>query len=177
MFGSSLTTPDSPDERLAYDVGRALARGGFIVCNGGYGGTMEASARGAKEAGGKTIGIITRFFARSKPNPWIDRVITVDTVMDRLLKLLDTGDGYVVLRGGTGTLLELAAAWELMNKGVIVRKPIVAVGEFWGTVLNTLKQELVHEKREDSSELVSLAHTPEECTDLLIHRLGIRYEA
>ena len=177
VFGSSSAAEESAEEKLAYETGRALAQSGFIVCNGGYGGTMEASARGAKEAGGSTIGVITHFYPNMRANRWIDQVISVDTMFDRLLKLIATGDGYVVLRGGTGTLLELATAWEMMNKNVLGRKPIVAIGDFWNPVVTFLKEELLHEGREESSKLVSIARTPSECAELLIHKLGIRHEA
>ncbi len=177
VFGSSSAPPGSPEEKLAYETGMALARAGFVVCNGGYGGTMEASARGAKEAGGSTIGIITRFYPDKQANRWIDQVISVRTMFDRLLKLIATGDGYVVLRGGTGTLLELASAWEMMNKDPFRRKPIITIGDFWNPVLTFVKEELRHVGREESSELVSVANTPSECVELLVHKLGIRYEA
>ena len=177
VFGSSSVETGTSEEKIAYETGKTLAKAGFIVCNGGYGGTMEASARGAKEAGGNTIGIITKFYPTMRANRWIDQVINVDTMLDRLLRLITTGDGYVVLRGGTGTLLELAASWEMMSKRVLMRKPVVAMAPFWNPVVRFLKEELLQEGRPESSELVTVAHTPEECVDLLIHKLGIRYEA
>ena len=94
-----------------------------------------------------------------------------------LLKLIAMGDGYVILRGGTGTLLELAAVWEMMNKGTIGRKPIVTLGEFWNGVIGTLRAELMYEGRPESSEIVTITRTPAECRDILIDKLGVRYEA
>jgi uncharacterized protein (TIGR00725 family) len=176
VFGSSSVEAGSLEERIAYETGKTLAEAGFVVCNGGYGGTMEASARGAKEAGGNTIGIITKYYPTMLANRWIDQVITVDTMVDRLLRLINTGDGYVVLRGGTGTLLELAASWEMMNKRVLMKKPVVAMAPFWDPVVRFLKEELLQEGRTESSELVTVARTPEECVGLLIHNLGIKHE-
>jgi uncharacterized protein (TIGR00730 family) len=156
---------------LATDVGKALALAGFTICNGGYGGTMEAAARGAREAQGHTIGVITKFFAGSAANAWIERVEIVETFVDRLMRLISLGDAYVVLKGGTGTLLELAAVWEMMNKNVLPQKPIVAVGGFWDGVLKTLQEELAREGPEHCADFVTAAATPSECAAFLKRRM------
>jgi len=172
VFGSSRPQPGQPEYDLAYDLGNELAREGFTICNGGYGGIMEASAHGAKDARGKTIGIICSAFAGGKANQWIDTTINNTTMVDRLLKLLATGDGYVVLKGGTGTLLELAAAWEFINKGMLARKPIVVVGGFWDEVVRTLKDELAWEGLESATRFVSIASSPTECVGILTAELS-----
>jgi len=177
LFGSSSLTTGSAEEALAFQAGRALADAGFWLCNGGYGGAMEASARGAKEAGGTTIGVVTSFYRHRKPNAWIDRVIEVETMVDRLLKLAAMGDAYVVLRGGTGTLFELAAVWEMMGKGVMPAKPLVIVGEYWKSLIAPIMDELHREGRGPSADLVFSARNPAECVAFLIHQLGVSYEA
>ncbi len=166
VFGSSRPLEGSPQYSLAYEVGEALAHAGFTVCNGGYGGTMTASSRGAKEAGGSTIGVTTAYFSKT-PNRWIDTVIVKETMIDRLLELVARGDGYVVLEGGTGTLLELACVWEFMNKSVIATKPIVTVGGFWDGVVETLKGELVYEGLENCTKYVNRVSTAVECVEVL----------
>jgi uncharacterized protein (TIGR00730 family) len=171
IFGSSQPKQGDPDFQLAHRVGTLLARSGFTICNGGYGGTMEATARGAKEAGGSTIGV-TMEFVKPQANQWIDKTIVVKTLVDRLMKLIELGDAYVVLRGGTGTLLELAAVWELMNKRVIKSRPVVVVGEFWNSTVETVKKELSLEGLEWSTKHVTTAKTPEECVRVLKELLG-----
>lgn len=173
VFGSARPAPGEPDYVAAYDVGAALGDAGFTVCNGGYGGTMEASARGAKDAGGRTIGVIAEEFLHRKANLWIDTVITVDTMVARMLELIRRGDAYVVLRGGTGTLLELAAVWEFMNKGMLAAKPIVAVGDFWEGVVRTVRGELAGEGRSAASAAVTLVGTAEECVDRVVRGLSL----
>ena len=167
IFGSSRPRPGDAEYILAHDIGARLAREGFTICNGGYRGIMEASARGAKEAGGQTIGITTGFFPGATANQWIDEAVCVPTLHERLLKLIERGDGYVVLKGGTGTLLELAASWEYMNKGVIKQKPIVVVGSFWDGIVDTLKQELGWEGLETCIRFVSVVATPADCVQRL----------
>jgi uncharacterized protein (TIGR00730 family) len=174
IFGSSRAGANDADYRLAYEVGRGVAECGLVVCNGGYGGTMEASARGAQEAQAstttqppRTIGVITRDVGGRTANQWIDKVVIVDTMFDRLLKLISLGDAYVVLKGGTGTLLELAAVWELMGKGSLQEKPIIVVGPFWNSVVTTLREELTWEGLVKCATYVTVVNSPNECAALL----------
>ena len=173
VFGSSRTRVGNTEYTLAYNIGASLAKAGLVVCNGGYSGIMEASAHGAKHAGGRTMGITTRSFAGLKANQWIDEEIPMETLIDRLMKLISVADGYVVLKGGTGTLLELAAVWELMNKSVTPKKPIVVVGDFWTSVVETLKKELASEGLQDSTHFVTVVQTPSECVEILKKKLGV----
>ena len=170
IFGSSRTQPGDTQYEIALELGKLLAQAGFTICNGGYGGTMEAAARGAKEAGGSTIGVTTEFVS-IQANPWIDRNIVVKTLTDRLLKLIELGDAYVVLRGGTGTLLELASVWELMNKKVIRERPMIVLGDFWSAAIETVKKELTIEGLEWSSQHVTLVRDADECVKVLKGRL------
>lgn len=127
IFGSSQIKEGKEEYKQALKLGALLAGAGHTVCNGGYGGVMEASARGAKEAGGKTIGVTTEEFG-GKANRWIDQEIHVKKWSERLFKLIELGDAYVVCDGGTGTLVELFVLWEMSNKK-FTKKPIVVLGE------------------------------------------------
>ncbi len=113
---------------------------GFAICTGAYGGTMEAVSRGAKEAGGKTYGVTAEFFLAAKANEWVDVEVRVKTWQDRLFEIIRLGDGFVACKGGTGTLAELAVAWEMMNKSVMPAKPFVALGEFWAPILQCVRE-------------------------------------
>jgi uncharacterized protein (TIGR00725 family) len=171
VFGSSRPRDGDPEYLEALEVGRALAREGFSVCNGGYGGIMEASARGAKESGGETIGITVESFARTA-NRWIDRELRKATLPERIAVLVDSADGYVVLKGGTGTLLELAYVWEFINKKFIPEKPIIIVGDFWTRVVETLKDELLWEGLGDCTKFIRRVESPRECAALLKQMLN-----
>ena len=161
VFGSSVPPQSSPDYVTAYECGRMLAMAGITVCNGGYGGTMEASSKGAQEAGGKTIGVTVSAWPR-RPNPWVHQLIKASSLIERLMKLVELGNAYVVLPGGTGTLLEFACVLELINKGTISPKPIVLVGDFWDGVLTALRNEPGLEGRNDCTRLVHKVRNPEE---------------
>ena len=145
IFGSSLPGEGTVAYEEARLLGRRLAESGFVVCNGGYRGLMEGSARGAREAGGHTIGVTCTIWPASA-NPWITEEIRTGSFLERLLALIERGDAYVVLPGGTGTLAELALVWEMMNKSSLAktvggRKPLVVVGEYWQSVIDCLGQE------------------------------------
>jgi uncharacterized protein (TIGR00730 family) len=170
IFGSSRPTEGDEEYQLAYEVGKQLSLAGFSVCNGGFGGIMEASARGAKEAGGKTIGV-TFNIKRRAANSWIDENIHVPALIDRMMKLVELGDAYVVLKGGTGTLLELAAVWEFINKGLLAEKPIVIIGDFWSGVVETLREELLWEGVGDCTKFIHCASSPVECALFLKQQL------
>jgi len=138
VFGSSRPEAGDPAYEEARALGQALARSGLAVCSGGYSGVMEAVSRGAKEAGGRTYGVTTDFFSRPV-NAWIDVELRKRTWEERLFSLVQKGDGFVACRGGTGTLLELALVWEMQNKAMISRKPLVVLGEFWRPVLDRIR--------------------------------------
>ncbi len=173
VFGSAVPAAGTSEYQVAYELGILLARSGFGVCNGGYGGTMEGSAQGAHDGGGTCIGVTTRYYSRSS-NPWITEVVETETPVERLLRLVDEGDGYVFLPGGTGTLLELAAVWEFMNKGITPRRPAVLLGDFWSEVVSTVKGGLEREGRTGSGDFIARANTPEECVRILSTVLKVK---
>jgi uncharacterized protein (TIGR00725 family) len=170
IFGSSRPREGEPEYLEALELGKELAQSGFVVCNGGYGGIMEASARGAKEAGGKTIGVTVDVFGKAA-NRWIDREIREHSLVDRLATLVNSADGYVIVKGGTGTLLELAYVWEFINKRFIPEKPIVIVGNFWTGVVDSLKDELLWEGLGDCTKFIQRVDSPQECALLLKGKL------
>ena len=139
VFGSGLPKWGDSHYAEAHTLGMELARRGFAVCTGGYGGVMEAACRGAKSAGGSTIGVTSNFFATSA-NAWIDKEICVKHWRDRLFQLVELGHGYVVCRGGTGTLVELAVVLEMINKKVMRARPVVTMGDFWRPVIQCVSK-------------------------------------
>ncbi|MGH9683863.1 MAG: LOG family protein [Candidatus Acidiferrales bacterium] len=174
VFGSSRPREGDWQYSTAHALGSELAAKGFIVCSGGYGGVMEAASRGAKEAGGETLGITASFFG-SHPNGWIDKEIRMKSWRDRLFELVKRGRGYVVCPGGTGTLAELAVVWELLNKNVVRARPLVVLGDFWQPVINRVREvERGHTSPwgEQEKSLVHIASTPTEAAAYLVAYLA-----
>ncbi len=144
-------------------LGKLLAKKGFIVVSGGFGGTMEDVSKGAKSAGGKTIGV-TYYKLKDRPykkaNEYIDEEIETKDIFERIDTMMKNSDAFIVLPGGTGTLLELAAVLEHINKGIMEQKPIIAIGNFWKTVIDRLKGEA-------RSDLVTFVDSTEEAAEKL----------
>jgi uncharacterized protein (TIGR00730 family) len=173
VFGSSRPREGDPDYEDARELGRILAENGFAVCSGGYGGVMAGVSRGAKEAGGKTYGVTAEFFS-AKVNPWIDVEVRVATWQERLFELIRLADGFVACKGGTGTLVELAVVWEMLNKSVMTPKPFAALGDFWQPILDRVREvELGHPAPwgEANTRLVHVAATPAAVAHHLRERL------
>jgi uncharacterized protein (TIGR00730 family) len=139
VFGSSRPKAGDVEYEEARELGKLLAQRGFAVCSGGFGGVMEGVSRGAKEGGGKTYGVTAEFFKR-KANDWVDTEVRMETWDERLFELIRLADGFAVCKGGTGTLVELAVVWEMLNKSVIAGKPIVVVGDFWQPILDRVRE-------------------------------------
>jgi uncharacterized protein (TIGR00730 family) len=131
VFGSGSAPPDDPVLVQAERLGKLLAEAGFTLVNGGYGGTMEAASRGARQAGGEVIGITMDLFApRLQPNHWLTKEHRVKDFFPRL-KQLASADAFVVLRGGIGTLTEATLVWSLLQTGQVSPRPFVFVGDGW----------------------------------------------
>ena len=139
VFGSGTAKEGSREFKMAYQLGYRLAQAGFTVANGGYGGTMLAAAQGAKAAGGRTVGVTTDDFPGSVKNPFIDREIRKPAWRERLHRLIDLGDGFAVLDGGTGTLAELLLVWEMGNKN-FHKKPVAVLGRRMKSAIKALKR-------------------------------------
>ena len=158
-------------------LGKLLAENGFEVITGGFGGPMEDVSRGAKEAGGKTTGVTYYKYKDVKyksANKYVDEEIRTENIFERIDVMMKTADAFIVLPGGTGTLLELAACLEKINKGLMPPKPVILLGDWWKGVLDRLSEEPVLNKGARSHfsalscrDLVRFVNTPEEAVKLI----------
>ena len=115
VFGSSRTAPGSLAWAQAEAWGRIAAEHGFAVASGGYGGSMEAVSRGAKDAGGLVIGVTAPdlFKSRSGANAHVDLELPAPTLTGRIERILEVSRAALALPGGLGTLTEILVAWNL----------------------------------------------------------------
>jgi uncharacterized protein (TIGR00730 family) len=151
VFGSSRARPGDGEYADAQRLGELLGERGWTLCNGGHEGTMEAAARGAKERGGRTIGVTISMYQPPNRNAWLDQEIVAESLFARLEQLVTLGEAYVVLRGGIGTLLELALVWNLVQSPEYAQKPILLVGPSWEQVAATLRAALPMRREESRS--------------------------
>ena len=133
VYGSAGAAPGDPDWQVAHAVGRALAEGGYGVLSGGYGGVMEACSQGAAEVGGHVMGAEVGLFKQRglQLNRWVGERVPFETLRERLYFLVQRPDAFVVLRGGVGTLSEMALIWSLLQVGELPARPYVLVGPMW----------------------------------------------
>jgi len=165
VFGSGSAPAGHPVLAQAEWLGRMLAEAGFVLICGGYGGTMEAASRGARQAGGKVIGVTLDLFApRLLPNRWLTVEQRVSDFFPRLQRL-SSADGFVILRGGVGTLTEATLVWTLLQTGQITPRPFLFVGEDWHRLFRALRAETFVTERDLA--LVRVVGTVEEAVALL----------
>ena len=173
VFGGSRVEPDTEEYLAALELGRALATRGFGVVTGGYNGVMEAVSRGAREAGGTTIGVTVDVIARNferATNAYVDQEVRTAQLLERIDKMVELGSAYVVLPGGAGTLAELGVVWNLALIGAMHGKPIVVVGTGWERVLRTMIEQLHTIDRD--LEFLNFAKDVDGAVDVVAERLG-----
>jgi uncharacterized protein (TIGR00730 family) len=138
VFGAAFLQEGSTAWEEARRLGGRIAREGWVLANGAYGGAMTAASRGAAEAGGHTIGVTCETLARAgrRKNDWVREEIRCATVRERLCKLADIADAIVSLDGGIGTLTEIAFCWNQVQTGDLPPRPIVLLGSVWRKTFN-----------------------------------------
>jgi uncharacterized protein (TIGR00730 family) len=140
VFGSARIAPDHPWYAAAYETGRRFAEAGFAVITGGGPGLMEAANRGAREAGGLSIGCNIELPDEQHPNPYSNLSINFRYFFVRKTMFVKFADAFVIFPGGFGTLDELFEALTLVQTQKIHRFPIVLYGsEYWGGLLDWIR--------------------------------------
>lgn len=135
VFGSARFDEDHPHYILAREVGRRLAEAGYAVMTGGGPGIMEAANRGAKDAGGMSIGCNIVLPHEQQPNPYLDKFIEFKYFFVRKVMLVKYSQAFVVLPGGFGTMDELFESLTLIQTGKITHFPVVVMGrDYWRTL-------------------------------------------
>jgi uncharacterized protein (TIGR00730 family) len=135
VFGSARIGPGDPDYARALELGRRLAEAGFTVITGGGPGLMEAANRGAKLAGGRSIGCNIKLPLEQVPNPYLDQFVEFEHFFVRKAMLIKYSSAFVVLPGGFGTLDEAFEIATLIQTEKLSRFPVVAMGRtFWEPV-------------------------------------------
>ena len=146
VFGSARFDENHRYYRMARELGQELARRQYAVVTGGGPGIMEAANRGAKEAGGQSIGCNIILPYEQAPNPYLDRTLNFDYFFVRKVILVKYSVGFVLMPGGYGTLDEIFETVTLVQTGKIQRFPIVAVGkDYWQGMLDFISETIFRE--------------------------------
>jgi len=179
VFGSARFPEDHPHYRLARALGRRLAQDGYTVMTGGGPGIMEAANRGAKEAGGRSIGANIILPHEQGANLYMDRFMEFDHFFVRNVMLVKYSCAFVVMPGGFGTLDEVFETLTLMQTDKIYDFPVIAMGtEYWQPLQGFLRETLVNEStiHPDDLQLLRLTDSIDEAL-AWISASGCRAEA
>lgn len=171
FFGWSQSRPGDAVYEAARDVAFLCARHGLTVISGGFGGEMEAAAKGSREGGGKSVGVTfypalaTHFEAGKKASPYVDKEIKTTTYLERTLKLIALGDAFVAFNGGTGTISEWGMAWGLARIYFGHHKPVILYGKFWHEVVNVIERNMYI--RPEEKQVYRIVQSPHEALQAL----------
>jgi len=144
VFGSARFAEDHPYYALAREVGKRLAGLGFTVMTGGGPGIMEAANRGARDAGGRSVGCNIVLPEEQKLNPYLDVCVTFEHFFVRKVMLVKYSYAFVVMPGGFGTMDELFEALVLIQTNKIRHFPVILVRpSFWGGMTDWMRERLV----------------------------------
>jgi hypothetical protein len=182
VFGSARFKADHPYYDMARDLGARLARVGFTVLTGGGPGLMEAANRGAREAGGRSIGCNIELPTEQRPNPYLDRWITFRHFYVRKVMLVKYSYAFVALPGGFGTLDEMFEVATLVQTGKVKEFPIVLLGQdYWRPLTAFVRNRLMVEGTIDpgDAQILFTTDSVEEAVahvaDVGMRRFGLGY--
>ncbi len=172
VFGSARTKPDHPYYKLGEEVGRRLVERNYGVITGGGPGIMEAANKGARDAGGMSIGLNIVVPHEQEGNPYVDRDKSIDFnfFFVRKVMFVKYAMGFIVLPGGFGTMDELFESLTLIQTGKSTRFPVVLLGsDFWGGMVEWLSESVLgagHISPRDPN-LFTLTDDPTEAVEII----------
>jgi uncharacterized protein (TIGR00730 family) len=170
IFGSARFPEDHPHYSLARELGGALARAGFVVMTGGGPGIMEAANRGAREAGGLSVGCNIRLPREQKPNSYLDRFIELEHFFVRKVMLVKYSCAFIVMPGGFGTLDEAFEVITLVQTGKLERFPVISMGgQFWADLRAFAANTMLREGTisAEDADFIHDAATPEDAIRII----------
>lgn len=183
VFGSARFQEGHPYYALARSLGDGLARAGFTVMTGGGPGVMEAANRGAKEAGGSSVGCSIRLPREEFGNPYLDVMVQFHYFFVRKVMLVKYSYAYVVLPGGFGTMDEIFEAATLIQTGKMLDFPVVIMGrEYWSPLLDFLEHTMIPAGTIDrrDRDRIFVTDSPEEAVSHILRyattKAGLKWE-
>ena len=147
FFGDANISETDETYKAAFDVAEALAKEGYVIVDGGGPGVMKAATSGAVKGGGKTISVtFDPVNAPGYEGKYIGNVTDTEIVttnyIERMFKLMEYGDVFIIFKGGSGTISEFGAAWVLAKLYYGHHKPFILFGEFWTEVIDVLRRNM-----------------------------------
>jgi uncharacterized protein (TIGR00730 family) len=169
VFGSARFSEDHRYYQLARELGAGLAKAGYTVMTEGGPGIMEAANRGAKEAGGYSIGCNIQLPMEQKPNPYVDRFVEFEHFFVRKVMLVKYSSAFVLMPGGFGTLDELFEVTTLIQTQKLEAFPIICLGGEYGESLQKFFKDTLLTEGTVSKLDVDLIKNAESIEDVVHH--------
>jgi uncharacterized protein (TIGR00730 family) len=168
VFGSARTPRSDKEYEQARECGRALAEAGFAVVTGGGPGVMEAANRGAKDAGGFSVGFNIELPHEQGANPYVDVAVGFRHFYARKVMLVKAAEGFILFPGGFGTLDELFESVTLIQTDKVSRFPVSLIGvDYWRGLLDWVASRPLAEGKisPEDIDLVQLTDDVHEAVD------------
>ena len=144
VFGSARVAREHPDYEIGVQVGRGLVEAGYAVMTGGGPGIMESANRGAREAGGLSVGLGIELPFEQGMNEWVDLGVNFRYFFARKTMFVKYAQGFIVLPGGFGTFDELFEALTLVQTHKVTGFPIVLIGSaYWSGLMDWIRGPVV----------------------------------
>lgn len=170
IFGSARTQPGSPYYAMASDIASLMVKKDFAVITGGGGGIMEAANKGAREAGGTSVGLNITLPFEQEPNPFSNVKLQFNYFFIRKVMFVKYAMAYIIMPGGFGTLDELFESVTLIQTQRIKPLPVVLVGtSFWGGLVEWIKDTMLKEKNisPKDMDIFKMTDDPEEVVSII----------
>jgi uncharacterized protein (TIGR00730 family) len=171
VFGSARVKPDDAIYADAVEVGRRIAQAGFAVVTGGGPGVMEAANRGAREAGGVSVGFNIELPHEQHENRYLDLSLTFEHFYARKTMFVKAAEGFVIFPGGFGTLDELFESLTLIQTGKVLHFPVVLFDHgYWAPLLDWIRGRLLADGMisPEDLELLTVADDHAEAVQVLV---------
>lgn len=165
IFGSARIPETHGFYQDTKEMAKQLAQNGYTICTGGGPGLMMAGSQGAKEGGGKTLGLSIKLPHEQKPNDFLDENIMFQNFAQRKIVFSAVSNAYIVVPGGYGSLDELFEVLTLMQCGIIPKAPVVLYNKkYWSPLVDFIKQSLLKEEmiNQEDVNMFSIADSIEE---------------
>lgn len=172
IFGSARSKPRDKFYKDAVQISKELTQKGFGIITGGGPGIMEAANKGAKEGGGRSVGLNINLPHEQHPNKYIDldKLLNFDYFFVRKVMFVKYSQGFVVMPGGFGTMDEFFESITLIQTHKIIQFPVVLYSsEYWGGLIDWMKKTMLkynHISPEDF-DIFKVVDTVQEVVDYI----------
>jgi uncharacterized protein (TIGR00725 family) len=168
FFGDGMAQKSDEHYQLAFETAKLLAKNNYIIVDGGGPGVMEAATLGAKEAGGEVELVVIdpqknpeNYEGINKKNESLaNKIYITQNYEERMDKLVEVADAYVIFKGGSGTLSEAGLVWEMAKFEYGHQEPLIFVGKEWEAVVKSIVENMGFENKE--KRVVTTVETAEE---------------